>query len=177
VGVVREKEGGSIVNVYASTITPLEYLLGKVTPYIAVSSINAVLMWVMAVHVFGAPFKGSGPLFLAACVIFAACTTGIGLIVSSLTRSQVAAVLITFVVTTVPSVQFSGIFTPVSFLEGGAKIIAYSLPAMHFVDIIAGLFMKGVGLDILWTNYAVLLGYAVVLLAIGVAAFSKRPRS
>ncbi|MFW6324191.1 MAG: ABC transporter permease, partial [Desulfovibrionales bacterium] len=175
VGIVREKESGAIANIYASTISPLEYLLGKVAPYVGVSALNAIFLWLLAIILFGAPFKGNPGLFLAGSILYVICTTGIGLLVSVLVRTQVAAVLVTFVITTLPSVLYSGIFVPVEFMGQGARIVANSLPAIHFTTIVVGSFLKGVGLDVLWENYLVLGLYAVGLFGLGWLTFTKRP--
>ncbi|MFW6235384.1 MAG: ABC transporter permease [Desulfovibrionales bacterium] len=175
VGIVREKESGAIANIYASTITPLEYLLGKITPYVAVSALNSVVLWALAVLLFGAPFKGNPFLFFAACMIYVVCTTGIGLIVSVLVRTQVAAVLVTFVVTTMPTVIYSGVFVPLDSMDRGAQAVAYMLPAIHFTTIVVGTFLKGVGFSVLWDNFLVLGLYAIGLFGIGWLKFTKRP--
>ena len=176
-GVVREKETGAITNIHSSTITRSEYLLGKLAPYIGVSILNIGVLWVITVKVFGAPFKGDPFFFFFASVLYVLCTTGMGLIVSVLVRTQVAAILITFIVTVVPSVFYSGIFVPVPSLGEGARVVAHLLPAMYYTDIVAGCFLKGVGVRVLWREVLVLAGYAVVLAAIGHSMFSKRPAS
>jgi ABC-2 type transport system permease protein len=176
-GVVREKETGAIYNIYASTITRGEYLLGKLAPYVGVSILNVGVLWLIACGVFGAPFKGGALFFFAASVLYVICTTGMGLIVSVLVRTQVAATLITFIVTVVPSVFYSGIFVPIPSLSKGAKIVAHLLPAMYYTDIVTGCFLKGIGIEVLWKDVVVLAGYAAGLFAVGYSMFRKRPRS
>jgi ABC-2 type transport system permease protein len=176
-GVVREKETGAIYNIYSSTITRGEYLLGKLAPYIGVSILNVVVLWLITAKVFGAPFKGEALFFFIASVLYVSCTTGMGLIVSVLVRTQVAAVLITFIITVVPSVFYSGIFVPVPSLSKGARVVAHLLPAMYYTDIVAGCFLKGVGLEVLWREVLVLAGYAAALFVVGYAMFHKRPAS
>ena len=176
-GVVREKETGAIYNVYSSTITRGEYLLGKLSPYVVVSILNIVVLWVIAARVFGAPFKGSALFFFGASILYVICTTGVGLVVSVLVRTQVAATLITFIITVVPSVFYSGIFVPIPFLDKGARVVARLLPAMYYTDIVTGCFLKGTGAQYLWKDAAVLAGYAAALFAVGYAMFHKRPQS
>ncbi|MCU0588512.1 MAG: ABC transporter permease [Syntrophobacteraceae bacterium] len=174
-GVVREKETGAIYNIYSSTITRGEYLLGKLAPYIGISILNIGVLWAIAVGVFGAPFKGGPVFFFLASVLYVICTTGMGLIVSVMVRTQVAAILITFIVTVVPSVFYSGIFVPIPSLGSGARMVAHLLPAMYYTDIVAGCFLKGIGLEVLWQEVLVLAAYATALSAIGYAMFRKRP--
>ncbi len=176
-GVVREKETGAIYNIYSSTITRGEYLLGKLAPYVGISILNVGVLWMITVSVFGAPFKGGVSFFFAASILYVLCTTGMGLIVSVLVRTQVAAILITFIITVVPSVFYSGIFVPVPSLSKGARVVAHLLPAMYYTDIVAGCFLKGVGIDVLWQEILVLAVYAAALSAIGYSMFHKRPAS
>ncbi|HYA40739.1 MAG TPA: ABC transporter permease [Syntrophobacteraceae bacterium] len=176
-GVVREKETGAIYNIYSSTITKGEYLLGKLFPYVMVSTFNVLVLWVMAVQLFGAPFRGDPLFFFAASTLYIICTTGIGLIVSVLVRTQVAATLITFICTVVPSVFYSGVFVPILALSKSARFVAHLLPAMYYTDIVTGCFLKGIGLRLLWVDAAVLIAYVAALYAVGYLVFRKRPKS
>lgn len=176
-GVVREKETGAIANIHASTVTRVEYLLGKLAPYIGVSILNIGVLWIITIGVFDTPFKGDPLFFFFASVLYVLCTTGMGLIVSVLVRTQVAAILITFIVTVVPSVFYSGIFVPVPSLSESARVVAHLLPAMYYTDIVTGCFLKGVGIGVLWREVLVLAVYAGGLAAIGCSMFNKRPKS
>ena len=174
-GVVREKESGSIYNIYASTVSRGEFLIGKITPYVLISTANALILWLLANELFGAPFKGGFLLFLVTSVIYVVCTTGIGLLVSVVVRTQVAAMIATAIVTVVPAVLYSGVLIPISSLSGQAQVTAHLLPAMYYTDIVMGSFLKGVGLTALWGNVLVLVLYTVVLFSAGSYMFSKRP--
>ena len=174
-GVVREKESGSIYNIYASTVSRGEFLIGKITPYVLISTANALILWLLASELFGAPFKGDFLLFLVTSVIYVVCTTGIGLLVSVVVRTQVAAMIATAIVTVVPAVLYSGVLIPISSLSGQAQVTAHLLPAMYYTDIVMGSFLKGVGLTALWGNVLVLVLYTVVLFSAGYYMFSKRP--
>ena len=174
-GVVREKESGSIYNIYASTVSRGEFLIGKITPYVLISTANALILWLLASELFGAPFKGDFLLFLVTSVIYVICTTGIGLLVSVVVRTQVAAMIATAIVTVVPAVLYSGVLIPIPSLSGQAQVTAHLLPAMYYTDIVMGSFLKGVGLTALWGNVLVLILYTVVLFSAGYFMFSKRP--
>ena len=104
-GVVREKETGAIYNIYASTVTRGEYLVGTLLPYMIIAWLNSLVLWAIACGVFGAPFKGNALLFVVASLIYVICTTGIGLTVSVVVSTQVAATLVTFIVTVIPAVM------------------------------------------------------------------------
>jgi len=176
-GVVREKERGSIYNIYASTVSRLEFLVGKLLPYVAISLMNAVVLFLLATQLFGAPFKGDLLFFAAVTLLYVICTTSIGLVVSVLVETQVAAMVITFVITIIPSVLYSGVIIPIESLSQAAQVVAHMLPAMYYTDIIVGCFSKGVGLSVLWFDVMVLAGYTVALFTVGYTMFSKRPRT
>jgi ABC-2 type transport system permease protein/ribosome-dependent ATPase len=176
-GVVREKETGAIYNIYSSMITRGEYLLGKLFPYVTISVFNVLVLWIITIQVFGAPFRGDPIFFFAASVLYVICTTGMGLIVSVLVRTQVASTLITFICTVVPSVFYSGVFVPIPALSKSAKIVAHILPAMYYTDIVAGCFLKGIGIEMLWIDVVVLGAYVVALYTVGYLMFHKRPQS
>mgnify|MGYP002700459279 FL=1 len=176
-GVVREKENGSIYNIYTSTVTRGEFLIGKLLPYIFISVINVVILWFMATVLFGAPFKGDPVFFMLASVVYVGCTTGIGLLVSLLVHTQVAAMIMTAIITVVPSVLYSGLLVPISSLEAVAQIEAHLFPAMYYTNIVLGSFIKGVGLEVLWGNVVMLIMYAAALWCFSFFLFKKRPKT
>ena len=176
-GVVREKENGSIYNIYASTVTRGEFLIGKLAPYVGISVFNVLILWFMATSVFGAPFKGDPLFFFIVSVIYVACTTGIGLLVSLIVRTQVAAMMLTTIVTIVPSVLYSGLLVPIASMDAESKFEAHLFPAMYYTEIALGSFLKGIGLDQLWGNALVLTLYAGGLWTLSYLLFHKRPKS
>jgi ribosome-dependent ATPase len=117
--VVREKELGSILNLYVTPVTKLEFLVGKQLPYIAMGMVNYFCMCAMAVWVFGVPHKGDFLFLTMAAFLYVTFATGFGLLVSVFTRSQVAAIFATFLASFIPSIRFAGMIDPVSSLEGG----------------------------------------------------------
>ena len=174
-GVVREKESGAIFNLYASNLTRGEYLLGKLAPYVGISFLNAWVLWLIATVGFGIPFRGSLPFFALATMVYVLCTTGIGLLVSIVTRTQIAAMIVTTIVTVVPAVLYSGVLIPVPSLGAAGQVIAHALPAMYYTDISVGCFLKGGGFATLWHELAVLAAYACVLFTLGYRMMTKRP--
>ncbi len=105
------------------------------------------------------------------------CTTGIGLVASVFVRTQIAAIIVTVILTMIPAVLYSGCLIPIPSLSGQAQTIAHMLPAMYYTNIVMGSFLKGVGLKSLWPNVLILAGYATILFTIGFSLFTKRPRS
>ncbi|MGB4888504.1 MAG: ABC transporter permease [Nitrospira sp.] len=176
-GVVREKETGSIYNIYSSTVSRAEFLTGKLLSYIVISLVNVCVLWLMAVGLFQVPFKGSFLLFFSASVLFVCCTTGIGLLISLLVQTQMAALIITMVVAMIPTILFSGLLVPVASLTRGAKVQAHLYPAMYYTNIVRGSFLKGVGADVLWTDLLALAMFAVALSGLTYRLFTKRPKT
>jgi len=176
-GVVREKERGSILNIYSSTVTRLEFLVGKLFPFVVIASCNAIVLWGLAVFLFEVPFKGDFFFFTLASVVFVVCCTAMGFLVSLLVNTQMAALIITLVLTTVPTFLFSGFITPVSSLSPGAQMQAHLFPAMYYTDIVRGVFLKGLGFEGLGIKLMMLTVYTLVLLGLGFFWFRKRPKA
>jgi len=176
-GVVREKENGSIYNIYSSTVTRGEFLMGKLFPYVVISCINVVILWLMAIFIFGAPFKGDPLFFFIASVIYVTCTTGIGLLVSLIAKTQVSAMMITVLVTMVPAILYSGLMVPIASMDTASQFEAHLFPAIYYTDIALGSFLKGVGMDELWTHVAALLLYTLVLWVASFSLFHKRVKA
>ena len=169
--VVREKESGSITNLYVTPVTRTEFLLGKQLPYVALAMLNFVLMLALAVTVFGVPVKGSLFALTLAALIYSFASTAMGFLASAVTRSQIAALFIAMVGTTIPATQFSGLTDPVSALSGAGRLIGEVYPATYMIFISRGVFNKGLTLaDVaggLWPMLLavpVILGVAILLL-------------
>jgi ribosome-dependent ATPase len=145
VSIVREKELGSIINFYVTPSRRLEYLLGKQLPYVVISMVNYFILVGVAMTVFGLPIKGSFLMLTFCTLLYVIVTTGIGMVISAFTASQVAAVIVTAIVTVIPSVQFSGMLVPVSTLAGQARVIGMIWPATYYMHSSLGAFTKGLG--------------------------------
>ena len=169
--VVREKELGSIINLYVTPITRIEFLLGKQAPYVALAMLNFLLMCLLAVTVFDVPVTGSFPTLLAGAFLFSLSATGMGLLASTVTRSQIAAMFLAMLGTMLPAIQFAGLINPVSSLEGGGRLLGEIYPASHMFMISRGVFSKALGFADLHSAFwplliavPVILGAAVLLL-------------
>lgn len=174
--VVREKELGSILNLYVTPVTKLEFLVGKQLPYIAMGMINFFLVCALAVFVFGVPHKGSFLLLTLAALLYVTAATGLGLLISAFTRSQTAAVFATSIATIIPTRQFSGMIDPVSSLEGGARFIGEIYPTTHFVTICRGTFSKALGFSELSASLLPLALAIPVILGLSVVLLKKQER-
>lgn len=172
--VVREKELGSIINLYVTPVTRLEFLLGKQGPYVALAMLNFLLMTLLAVTVFGVPITGSFATLLAAALIYNVVATAIGLLASTFTRSQIAALFFTMIGTLVPAVQFAGLLNPVSSLEGGGRLIGQVYPATHMLTISRGVFSKALDFASLQSSFWPLLAAIPVILGASVLLLKKQ---
>jgi ribosome-dependent ATPase len=172
--VVREKELGSIVNLYVTPVTRLEFLIGKQLPYVALAMANVALLWLAAVFAFGVPFTGSLPAFVSAALLYVVASTAVGLLISTFMSSQIAAIFGTAVLTIVPAVQFSGMIDPVSSLEGAGAVIGQIYPTAHFMTIARATFSKALGFSDLYASFAALALAGPVLLSLSVALLKKQ---
>lgn len=145
--VVREKELGSIVNLYVTPVTRSEFLLGKQLPYVILAMLNYLLMCFIIVTLFDVPIKGSFLTLALASLIFVIFATGMGLLASTITKSQIAAMFLVMIGTLIPVMQFAGIINPVSSLDGFGRWFGEIYPATHMVNISRGIFNKGLSFE------------------------------
>ena len=156
VGVVREKEMGSITNLYATPVSGLEFLLGKQLPYVLIAFASYLSLLLLALLLFQVPVKGGLITLTGGAALYVMATTGFGVLVSSFVKTQIAALFGTAVLIMLPVIQFSGLFTPVSSLSGGARIIGLAFPSTYFQRISLGTFTKGLDFGDLWPSFAAL---------------------
>ncbi len=176
VGVVREREIGSIANFYASPASRLQFLLGKQLPYLAAAMTSFLILYLMMRYWFGVPLNGSAAALISGTFLMCCTTTATGLLVSCFTRSQVAAIFITAVGTVMPAMSFSGFLVPVSSLQGGAYIMGKILPSAWYANLTTGTFTKGLGYPELYREHLILGSYYLLLLALATLNLKKQER-
>jgi ribosome-dependent ATPase len=172
--IVREKELGSITNLYVTPVSRIEFLWGKQLPYIALAVTNFVLMFAMAIFVFRVPLNGSFLTLLLGVFIYVTTTTAYGMLISAFTRTQIAALFGTAILTVLPATQFSGIMVPVSSLSGMAQIMGRLFPMTYFVPISVGTFTKGLGFGDLAPNLTELAIFIPVLTLLSMLFLRKQ---
>ena len=172
--IVREKELGSITNLYVTPVTRLEFLLGKQFPYVVLAMANFALMFMLALVVFRVPLKGSLPTLLLATLIYVTVTTAYGMVVSAFARTQIAALFGTAILTVLPATMFAGMMVPVSSLSGVARIMGRLFPMTYYLPISVGTFTKGLGFSDLGANLVALAFFIPVLTLLNV--FLLRPQ-
>jgi ribosome-dependent ATPase len=174
--VVREKENGSIINLYVTPLSKFEFLLGKQLPYAVFAYLSALLMLVMAVTIFDVPVKGSWLLLLLSLFLYCIISTGMGLLASSVTRSQIAVIFLTMLATMLPATQLCGLINPVSTQQGLAKIIGMIYPTTYMLLISRGVFNKALGFRDLSGSLLYLLILIPVLIFLGTLCQRKQER-
>lgn len=172
--VVREKELGSIINLYVTPVTRSEFLIGKQLPYIVLAMLNFLLMSLFATTLFDVPVKGSFLTLALATLIYVGFSTGFGLFASTFTRSQIAAMFFAMIGSMLPAIQFAGMINPVSSLEGAGRIIGQAYPATHYIAISRGVFNKALGMADLHTAFTPMILAALFILGLSIAMLRKQ---
>lgn len=162
VSIVREKETGSIANFYATPVSRLEFLLGKQAPYVAISFVSFITLLILAVTLFGVPVRGNILGLALGALLYVTATTGFGMVISTFTKTQVAAIFASVILSILPAVNFSGLLTPVSSLAGPGYLLGLMFPSSWFQQISIGSFTKGLHFNELWQNH-LMLGVFVLL--------------
>jgi ribosome-dependent ATPase len=176
VSIVREKELGSMINFYVTPTGRLEYLIGKQIPYVAIGMLNFFILTALAIIVFNVPIKGSFLTLTFCTLLYVTVTTGIGMVTSTFTSSQVAAVFVTAILTIVPTIQFSGLLQPVSTLKGSAGFIGSIWPASYYMHSSLGAFTKGLGPRLMFMDIVFLACCIPVLYAISFVGLKKQEK-
>lgn len=172
--VVREKELGSIINLYVTPVTRLEFLFGKQIPYLALGCINFLLMVGFAIFIFRVPFTGSFLAYAVAAFLYVIIATSIGIFMSTFMSSQIAAIFGTAILTLIPATQYSGMTDPVSSLKGSGAFLGNIYPTTYFMTISRGTFSKALGFEGLATSFVPLLIAIPVLAALGALLLKKQ---
>jgi ribosome-dependent ATPase len=174
--VVREKELGSITNLYVTPVTRLEFLLGKQLPYVAIAMVNFVVLLGMAVLLFDVPLRGSPTMLALGALAYVTASTGYGMFISSFANTQIAALFGTAIMTFMPASLFSGMMTPVSALTGVARFIGQAFPMTYFLRVSVGTFTKGLGFTELGPTLLSLAAFIPVLVTLSLLLLRKQER-
>ncbi len=167
---------GSITNLYATPVSGLEFLLGKQFPYIVIAMLNFASLVLLAVFLFQVPIKGSFAALLVGGLLYVIATTGLGLLMSSFMKTQIAAIFGTAIVTTMPAISFSGFFAPVASLTPGAQVFSHIFPGGYFQQISLGTFTKSLGFEVLMVNFFMLALLILVYLVLGLTLLKTQER-
>jgi ABC-2 type transport system permease protein len=171
--IIREKEGGTIEQLMVTPMKPFELILGKTIPYILISVTQMVAVAVFALIWFSIPLEGSIPLLFGATLVFLLSTLGVGLFISTVSATQQQAMMTTFFFI-LPFFMLSGFVFPISNMPGPVQLLTYLNPLRYFLTIIRGIFLKGVGFEILWPQFAALAAIGGGVFWGALARFGKR---
>ena len=174
VGVVREKEVGSIANFRSTPVTQAEFLIGKQLPYVVIAFVSFLILLSVAQVLFELPVRGSMAVLLSGSLLYVLATTAMGILLSSFVKTQVAAIFVAAIISIIPALNFSGLLVPVSSLSDSARWLGRCFPAAWYQEISVGAFTKGLGLALLWPNLAALAGFALLYLACAIMALKKQ---
>lgn len=170
--IVREKEAGTIEQIMVTPIRPLEFVLGKFAPFILIGFVDVALVTLIGVYWFEIPIRGSFGLLLLGTTCFLLTTLGIGLFISTVSSTQQQAMMTTFFFF-FPAMLLSGFIYPIANMPEVVQWLTYIDPLRYFLVIIRGVFLKGVGFDILCPQIAALLALGLVVMACAVSRFRK----
>ncbi len=170
--VVREREIGTLEQIMVTPIGRLEFILGKTVPFFLIGLFDTTLVSLVGTFWFGVPFRGNIGVLAIGSILFILCMLGIGLFISTISVTQQQAMVSGFFFN-MPAITFSGFGTPISSMPEWLQALTYLNPLRHFLEVLRGVYLKGVGLDVLWPQMAAMSLLAFVMLAISVARFQK----
>ncbi len=173
ISIAREKEFGTIYNIYSTPIRKIEFLAGKLIPYGIISMINFSVILLTIKVLFHIPMKGSLLDLLPASVVYVLINVSIGLVISSLTHTVVSAQIITLIITTIPAFLYSGLLIPVANLGTEGRVMAHLYPTMYFLKIIHGVYLKNLSIKKMLPELGVLVLYFVIMFSVAVRVFKK----
>ncbi len=173
VAIVREREVGTLEQLVVTPIRPIELMIGKVTPFVAIGFVDVLFIICVAHFWFKVPIAGDLLLLLALTVVFLSVSLGLGLFVSTVSRTQQQAIMTSFFIM-IPSILLSGFVFPIRNMPLAIQYLTYIIPLRYYLAIVRGIFLKGVGLGVLWPQVAALAGLGLLILTLSVLRFSKR---
>ncbi len=172
--IVKEKELGTLEQLIVTPIRPYQLIIGKLAPFFVIGVIDVVLVILVALLVFALPVKGGILLLIALSIVFLMTTLGLGLFISTISRTQQQAMMTAIFFFMLPMIFFSGFVFPIENMPPVIQAVSYLIPLRYYFVIVRGLFLKGIGLDVLWTQAAALLALGTLILSMSVLRFQKR---
>jgi ABC-2 type transport system permease protein len=172
--IVKEKELGTLEQLIVTPIKPYQLIIGKLTPFFVIGVIDVILVIFFASFVFDLPVKGGSLLLVLLSLVFLMTTLGLGLFISTISRTQQQAMMTSIFFFIMPMIFFSGFVFPIENMPTIIQYLSYLIPLRYYFVIVRGLFLKGVGMDILWTQALALLIFGGAILGMSVIRFQKR---
>lgn len=174
IAITREKELGNMEILLVSPLKPIVIILGKVIPYLLLSMVNVTTVIAVGYLLFGVPMEGSWLVLAVACLLFVVCALSLGVVISTIARTQQVALMLSLMALMMPTILLSNFIFPISSMPFPLQVISNIIPAKYFIAIIKGVMLKGVGLDVVWKDVAVLAGMTLLFIGISVRKFRIR---
>jgi ABC-2 type transport system permease protein len=171
--IAREWERGTMEQLAATPVSRAEVVLGKLLPYVAIGFVDVVLTSALGVLLFDVPFRGSVLLLGVLSLLFLVGGLGLGMFISAVARSQLVATQLAMVVTFLPAFLLSGFMFDISIMPWGLRLVTYLIPARYFIVVTRGIFLKGVGVEVLRPQGLLMIAFAVAGLALAMRSFKK----
>lgn len=171
--IVKEREIGTLEQLIVTPLTPRELMVGKTAPFVVVGFVDMILVLLVSTFWFRVPIAGSLLLLFALTTIFLLTSLGVGLFISTISHTQQQATMTSFFFF-LPSIILSGFIFPIENMPWVVQLVTYLIPMRYFLTIVRGIFLKGVGIEILWPQVAALVIMGVVIIWLSAARFSKR---
>jgi ABC-2 type transport system permease protein len=172
--IVREREIGTLDQLNVTPIGRWELILGKLLPYALVGILDVILVVTVAVFWFDVPLRGSVWLLFAASLVYLVCTLGLGLFVSTVSATQQQAMMTATFFFLIPMIYLSGFIFPIENMPQAIQWLTTIIPLRYFLVIVRGIFLKGVGFDVLWPQFAAMAAWGIAIVALAAARSSKR---
>ena len=171
--VVREKEIGTLEQISVTPLQPWQLILGKLTPFVIIGLLDTLIITGLARAIFGVPLRGSLALLLLLTLLFLLSTLGLGLLVSTMVRTQQQAMMFSAFVLMVPMIYLSGLIFPIENMPRLFQIGSYAIPVRYYGNVLRGVFLKGSGLGVLWPDALAMLGIGTLVLSLASLRFRK----
>jgi ABC-2 type transport system permease protein len=172
--IVSERERGTFEKLIVTPVRPYELVIGKIFPYVILAFIDVIFCLLVGKFWFKVPIKGSIPLLLCLSTLFLFSALGLGLFISAIAKTQRVAMLLSMLISLLPTFLLSGFVFPIENMPGALQLVTYLVPARYFLEILRGIFLKGVGLRVLWMDVIWLLIFSLVMVFISAAKFQKK---
>jgi ABC-2 type transport system permease protein len=171
---VRETELGTMEQLLVTPLTPGAIIVGKLVPYALVGTVEILTAMPVVLFWFRVPLRGSLAVLALLTMPFMLCTLGLGLLVSTLSRTQQQAMMISTFVFMLPQIYLSGFVFPIQNMPRAFQVVTHAVPLRYYVEVLRGVFLKGVGLEVLWPQGLAMLGLGLAILTLARIRFRQR---
>jgi len=172
--IVKEKERGTLEQILTSPIRPVEMIIGKIVPYVIIALIDLGIIVAAGALLFHVPMKGSLPQFALFSILYLVCALGVGVFVSTVADTMQNAMIFAIFLSLMPSVLLSGFVFPIEYMPTAVQVVTYFFPGRYFVNAIRGIYLKGVGLSVLWPDAVLLSLFGIAIVGLSTLRFRDR---